>query len=143
MRWMEPICQYLKHGVSTSYPKQERNLICKAAKYVLLRETLYKRSFNWPILKCVDEHETDYVMREVYERMCENHQGGCILAHRIIRQGYYRPIIKKDCSKKVSKCKACQKNTNLTHQSIELLKLFPLLILSFCSDLGNQGIEIF
>lgn len=86
---MDPIYQYFKNGALPLDPKLARKLKHKAVEYALARDILYKRSFNWPMLRCVDKQETDYVMKEVNEGMCGNHQGRHMLAHRIIRQGYY------------------------------------------------------
>lgn len=66
-----------------------------------MRDILYKKIFNWLILRYVDERGVDYMIIEVHKGMCKNHQGKCMLAHRIIRQGYYWPTMRKDCSKKL------------------------------------------
>ena len=38
----------------------------------------------------------EYIMKEIHEDICGNHVGGQSLAFKIIRQGYYLPIMKAD-----------------------------------------------
>ncbi|RDX67650.1 Retrovirus-related Pol polyprotein, partial [Mucuna pruriens] len=39
--------------------------------------------------KCVDEEESKYIIREVHEGACRTHIGGCALAGKITKAGYY------------------------------------------------------
>ena len=41
-----------------------------------------------PFLRCLDEDDADYVLREVHEGVCKNHSGARSLAHKALRQGY-------------------------------------------------------
>ncbi|XP_077215595.1 uncharacterized protein LOC143850216 [Tasmannia lanceolata] len=65
--WMDPIVQYLKDGVTPSDRKEARRLIAKAAHYILDEQRLYKRSFSWPLLKCLRPSTAELTMREVHE----------------------------------------------------------------------------
>ena len=38
----------------------------KAAKFIILNDTLYKRGFSMPYLKCVDEEEAKYILEEIH-----------------------------------------------------------------------------
>ena len=52
-----------------------RKLKVRAARFVLIKDVLYKRGFSHPYLRCLGNEEADYVMREVHEGICRNHQG--------------------------------------------------------------------
>ena len=46
-----------------------RKIKVRAARFVLIKDVLYKRGFSCPYLRCLGNEEADYVMREVYERI--------------------------------------------------------------------------
>lgn len=71
-------------------------------------DVLYKRDCSVPLLKCLNE-EAQYVLRDIHEGMCRNHSGGQSLAHKIIRQGYFWPTIRRDVLNFVKKCDKCQR----------------------------------
>ena len=45
----------------------------KAAKFTILNDTLYKRGFSMPYLKCVDDEEAKYILEEIHQRVCGDH----------------------------------------------------------------------
>ena len=51
--WMDPIWDYLVHGILPSDPKEASKLRTRSARFTILQGTLYKRGFSTPILKCV------------------------------------------------------------------------------------------
>ena len=61
-----------------------RKITRQASHYVLYDGKLYKRSFTFPLLKCLSLSESDYVLREVHEGICGNHLGGRALTYKII-----------------------------------------------------------
>ncbi|XP_074373921.1 uncharacterized protein LOC141714292 [Apium graveolens] len=65
--WMTPIIDYLKEGILPKDPTEAKKLRSQAAKYFIEKDTLYKRTFDSPILKCIDPDEALYCMREVHE----------------------------------------------------------------------------
>ncbi|KAL6315257.1 hypothetical protein AAG906_000338 [Vitis piasezkii] len=48
----------------------------QAARFALIGECLYKRSFIGPYLRCLDHLEAQYVLAELHEGVCDNHFGG-------------------------------------------------------------------
>ena len=97
--WMDPIITYLKSGALPTDASASRKIKCLALHYTLLDGQLYKRSFSSPLLKCLLPSEADYALREVHEGIYGNHLGGRMLAYKILRQGYYWPIIQDDVMK--------------------------------------------
>ena len=49
-----------------------------------------------PYLKCVKEDEAKYILEEVHEGIYGDHTGPRSLVSKIIRMGYFWPIMQKD-----------------------------------------------
>ena len=124
--WMTPYINYLQEGTLPEDNIRAKQVKFHAAKYFMSKEVLYKRSSDSPILKCVDEAEGLYCMREVHEGICGDHMGAKSLAHKILRQGYYWPTLMKDCKSFVRSCHQCQLFTNMSRKPSAL----PASILS-------------
>ncbi|XP_074342668.1 uncharacterized protein LOC141680303 [Apium graveolens] len=73
--WMTPLLAYIHKGTHPEDKFKARRLRYQAAKYVVYDEVLYNRGFNQPLLRCVDEEEGNYILREVHEGICGNHSG--------------------------------------------------------------------
>ncbi|RDY05571.1 Tf2-11, partial [Mucuna pruriens] len=76
----------------------------EAVKYTLVGQQLYRRGFAFPLLKCLDQEEAKYTMKEVHEGVCRTHIGGRALASKIARADYYWPMLKSDCMSFVKRC---------------------------------------
>ncbi|GLT27543.1 hypothetical protein SLA2020_025300 [Shorea laevis] len=79
-----------------------------ARSYFLSGDTLYKRSANMTLLRCVDAIEAKRIMVEVHERICGTHANGHMLARKILRAGYFWLKIETYCIDYVRKCHKCQ-----------------------------------
>ena len=119
--WMDPIWDYLLNGTLRSDLKEAFKLRARLAIFVLLRGTLYKPGFSTPLLKCIRKEDADYVLREVHEGICDNHIGARTLAGKTLKQGYYWPMILKDATKLVRRCKICQERAKIPHLPFEPL----------------------
>ena len=71
--WMDPILSYICNGILPEDIKEARKLKCRAARYTLLDGVLYRRGFTLPLLRCLDDKEANYVLREIHEGICGNH----------------------------------------------------------------------
>ncbi|PKI45015.1 hypothetical protein CRG98_034587 [Punica granatum] len=60
-----------------------------AAHFFLSGETLYRRSFDATLLRCVDGNEAQRLMEEVHEGNYGPHMNGLMLAKKLIRLGYF------------------------------------------------------
>lgn len=60
----------------------------QATHFTLVKEHLYKRASSWPLLKCLDSEEVNYVPREIHEGNCGNNAGGRTLIKKILLEGY-------------------------------------------------------
>ena len=70
---------YPKH-VSKKDKKILRRL---AAHFLLSGDTLYKRSFDTTLLRCVDKKEAGTLMKEIHKGACGPHMNGYMLARKI------------------------------------------------------------
>ena len=113
--WMDPIWDYLVDGILPSNPKEGSKLRTRSARFTIHWGTLYKRGFSTPILTCVGKEDATFVLREVHEGICDNHIGARSLAAKALRQGYYWPIMLKDATTLVKKCKICQEHAQISH----------------------------
>ena len=121
LSWMDPIWDYLMEGTLPSDPKEASKLISKLARFTVHQGTLYKRGFSTPILKCVGKEDANYILREVHEGIYGNDIGARTLAGKTLRQGYYWPIMLKDATELVKKCKAYQEHAKISHLPSEPL----------------------
>ncbi|XP_050242293.1 uncharacterized protein LOC126691281 [Quercus robur] len=119
--WTTPIVSYLKDGVLPDEKEAARKLKVRAARFVLIKDVLYKRGFSRPYLRCLGTEKADYVMREVHEGVCGNHSGSRSLVHKLIRAGYYWPTMQKDAEAYVRTCDKCQRFSNIIRQPTEEL----------------------
>ena len=111
--WITPIASYLKDGVLPDGKEVARKLKVQAARFVLIKDVLYKKGFSRSFLRCLIPEEADYVMREVHKEVCENHSESQFLVHKLIRTGYYWPTMQKDAIAYVKTCDKCQRFGNL------------------------------
>ena len=122
--WTTPLVSYLRDGVLPDGKEAARKLKVQAARFVLIKDVLYKRGFSRPYLRCLGTEEADYVMREVHEGICGNHSGSRSLVHKLVRARYYWPTMQKDAEAYVRACDKCQRCSNIVRQPTE--ELTPL-----------------
>ncbi|RDX74755.1 Gypsy retrotransposon integrase-like protein 1, partial [Mucuna pruriens] len=106
--WMDPLIAYLKEERLLEDSAIAKRMLREASRYVLIDQRLYRRRFSFLLLRCVDEDEATYVIREVHEGVCGTHIWGRALASKIVRAGYYWPTLRSDCMNYVKKCDKCQ-----------------------------------
>nr|XP_027090324.1 uncharacterized protein LOC113711359 [Coffea arabica] len=108
--WYNDIKEFLRTG---SYPlhagtKDKSFLRRMASKFFLNGEVLYKRTSDLNLLRCVDEDEAQYMMKEVHSGVCGPHMNGHLLAKKIMRTGYFWLTMEHDCIDFVRRCIKCQ-----------------------------------
>ena len=91
------------------------------ARFTLIGDNLYRRFFGGPYLRCLNNVETQYVLVELHEGVCNNHIEGHTLAHRAHLQGYYWPTIKQDIENYVKRCDRCQRYAPIPRMPSEVL----------------------
>jgi hypothetical protein len=89
--------------------KVDRQLRCRAIKYVLLEDELYYRTIDGVLLKCLGEQEAKILMGEIHEGVYGAHQSAFKMKWMIRTNNYYWPTILEDCFKYYKGCQECQK----------------------------------
>ena len=87
--WRNDLIDYLEHGTLPTKKKSVVQLKMKAGRFTVLNGTLYKRGFTLPLLKSVSPKEGNYIFREIHEEICGNHSESRVLAHKVVRTGFY------------------------------------------------------
>ncbi|RDX78618.1 Tf2-11, partial [Mucuna pruriens] len=106
---MTPLIRFLQDGRVPENDQEVRRVVKEAVRYTLVGQWLYRRGFAFPLLRCLDGNEVEYVMKEVLEGVCGTHIGGQALASKIARAGYYWPTLRSDCMSYVKRCDKCQR----------------------------------
>ena len=119
--WMDPMISYIRDGVLAPDKLRVRKIKAQASRYTMIDGVLYRRGYTLPFLRCLDEDDADYVLREVHEGVCGNHSSARSLAHKALRQGYFWPTMHQDVQEKTRSCMSCQSFTNFSTQPPEKL----------------------
>ncbi|XP_050918839.1 uncharacterized protein LOC127136303 [Lathyrus oleraceus] len=91
-------------GISITDKKAMRRL---SSKFFLNGDVLYKRNYNYVLLRCVDRHEASMIIKSIHEG-CEGvHAKGHVMAKKILRAGYYWTTMEVDCYNFVKRCHKC------------------------------------
>ena len=93
----------------------------RAARFIILNDTLYKRGFSMPYLKCVDEEEAKYILEEIHEKICGDHVSPRSLVSKVIRTGYFWPTMQVDAMELIKKCDNCQRFGSVQRLPVEKL----------------------
>ncbi|PKI58502.1 hypothetical protein CRG98_021104 [Punica granatum] len=89
-------------------PYNDRRTLRRIATHFFLSgETLYRRSFNTTLLRCVNGNEAQRFMEELHEGNCRPHMNGLMLAKKLMRLGYFWSTMETDCVKHVRHCHLC------------------------------------
>ncbi|XP_070057942.1 uncharacterized protein [Nicotiana tomentosiformis] len=119
--WRNKYIDYLKTKQLPSDPKESRIVSTKAGRFSLVKEALFRRTFDNPLAKCLGPGETEYALREVHEGTYGNHSGAESLVRKQIRVGYYWTKMEKYAKDFVLKCDDCQRHALMIHQPREML----------------------
>ena len=118
---MTPIISFLQDGHLPHDIEETRKVRMRATRFTILNDTLYKRGFSMPYLKCVDEEEAKYILKEIHEGVCGDHVSPRSLVSKVIRTGYFWPIMQVDVRELVKKCDKCLRFRNVQHLPAERL----------------------
>jgi hypothetical protein len=103
--WRTPLVRYLENPGHIA----NRKVRCQALKYVMLDKTLYCRTIDGLLLKCLCLDQSRVAMGEVHEGICGTHQ----LVHKmkwlLCRARFYWLTMINDCFKYYKGCESCQK----------------------------------
>ncbi|XP_075489543.1 uncharacterized protein LOC142528383 [Primulina tabacum] len=115
--WMTPLIEYIVHAKLPIDRVQALKVKKQAPRFTLLNNTLYRRSYLGPLLKCISESEVEYILREIHEGCCGEHLGGMALSRKALLAGFWWPRMDQDAARLVRKCQGCQRHSNLHHRT--------------------------
>nr|XP_027122280.1 uncharacterized protein LOC113739249 [Coffea arabica] len=89
--WYNDIKEFMKMG---SYPPDTDSVAKKflrrmSSRFFLNGDVLYKKTFDLGLLRCINEEEAGYMMKEVHSGICGSHRNGHLFAKKIMRTGYF------------------------------------------------------
>ncbi|XP_064979384.1 uncharacterized protein LOC135620382 [Musa acuminata AAA Group] len=114
--WVQELLRFKWDGTLPPDKEMARRLRHMHAWYTEVGGRLYKRSFTYPLLRCLEPFEAQTVLAEVHEGIYGEHIGGRTLAHKILRQGYYWPTMCRDAKAHVQWCSSCQEQARTPRQ---------------------------
>lgn len=91
-----PITRYIEFREQPQDKVNARKLQYRMIHYTIIEGILNKRGHTLPYLMCLGSTNVENLMIEVHEQICQDHSGGRSLAHKIIRQDYFWPIMYED-----------------------------------------------
>ena len=86
---MTPILSFLQDGRLPQDIEEAREVRKRAVRFTILNNTLYKRDFSMPYLKCVNEEEDKYILEEIHEGIGRDHTGPRSMVSKVIKTGYF------------------------------------------------------
>ena len=101
---MTPILSFLQDGKLPQDVEEERKVKKRAVRFTILNDTLYKKGFSMPYLRCVNKEEAKYILKEIHEGNCKERASSKSLISKVIRMGYFWPTLQKDAKEFVKKC---------------------------------------
>ncbi|XP_077251903.1 uncharacterized protein LOC143891146 [Tasmannia lanceolata] len=114
--WMNEIIEYLRSGKLLEAKKEAYKVIQRATRFSLDGESMYKRSYTLPYLKCLRPSDAAYTLQEMHEGIYGEHLGGKPLAIKVLLRGMYWPTLRQDALELVRRCERCQKFSPTIHQ---------------------------
>ena len=87
--WTTPILSFLQDGWFPQDIEEAREVRKRAVRFTILTNTLHKRDFSMPYLKCVNEEEAKYILEEIHEGIGRDHTGPRSLVSKVIKIGYF------------------------------------------------------
>ena len=76
---------------------------------------MYRRGPDVTFLRCLEKKESNQALVDIHEGICGGHSNGLAMARRLLRVGYYWPIMQIDAVAFAKSCEKCQKHGNLIH----------------------------
>ena len=88
---MTSIISFLQDGHLPQDVQEAKRVRKRVARFTILNDTLYKRGFSMPYLKCIDEKKKKdkNILEEIHEGVCRDHADPRSLVSKVIRTGYF------------------------------------------------------
>ena len=133
------IIYYLKNGYAPPNldHTKKRALRLNAKQYQLVNDVLFRINYDSVLLRCLEKAKAEKVLQELHDGPTGGHYAGDATAHKILRAGYYWPILFKDSHNYVRKCQVYQ--TTAGRQNKPSL---PLQLVTIEQPFDQWGLDI-
>ena len=116
--WRQPIIDYLCYGILSENPRRRTDIRRRAPRFLYYKDTLYRRSFEGMLLRCLGRGRSDSSSaRSTLRSMWIT----SIWTKTSFSHKDYWPTMVKDCLYYARKCYACQFYANFIHQPPEVV----------------------
>ena len=75
--------------------------------YLTIGDNLYLRGVDSILCRCLTHEEANIVLNDAHSRACGGHLSGLATAQKILRVGYFWPMIFKDYVEAMKHCHTC------------------------------------
>jgi hypothetical protein len=107
--WTQDFIDYIRENKVLSNKKEAIRIIRRSKNYVLVGDSLYRRSASSGILiKCVSREKGKEILDEIHSGCYGNHAASRTLVGKTFHTGFYWPTALKDAKELVRQCKGCQ-----------------------------------
>nr|ABF99688.1 retrotransposon protein, putative, unclassified [Oryza sativa Japonica Group] len=124
--WMTDIRAYLEGNTHPEDRAEAEKLARISKRYVLVEGTLYRRTANEILLKCISREQGIELIADAHQGEFRAHSTLRTLVGKAFRQGFYWPTALQDAQEWVQRCKACRFHAKWTHQPAQALQIIPL-----------------
>jgi hypothetical protein len=69
----------------------------QARQYIILGDALYRRGIDLVFRRCLTYDEVEKALNDCHSGACGGHMSGYAVAQKILRAGYFWPLLFKDC----------------------------------------------
>jgi hypothetical protein len=96
--WYSDIKFYLTHGTTPEHlePKKRRALRLRYSPFQMINDVLFRKKIDGVLLRCLEKDESEKVLNELHSCNAGGHFGGETTAHKVLRDGYYCPMLFRD-----------------------------------------------
>ncbi|CAN1313102.1 Transposon Tf2-8 polyprotein [Linum perenne] len=113
--WRTPIRAFIETDALPADRALATKVRRRAARCILLDGEMYRKSSAGPYLRCLNDEEASFTLREIHQGVCGMHIGAKSLEKNVLLQGYYWPTIRRDSEELVKRCHKCQLFANTHH----------------------------
>ncbi|CAN1314375.1 Transposon Tf2-11 polyprotein [Linum perenne] len=113
--WRTPIRAFIETDALPADRALATKIRRRAARCILLDGEMYRKSSAGPYLRCLNNEEASFTLREIHQGICGMHIGAKSLEKNALLQGYYWPTIRRDSEELVKRCHKCQLFANTHH----------------------------
>ncbi|XP_071900957.1 uncharacterized protein [Coffea arabica] len=71
--WRQPLVDYLKYQKLPEEQRKRTDICRRAPRFILYKDTLYRRSVEGVLLRCLSENEAYWAMHEAHSGICKAH----------------------------------------------------------------------